>query len=668
MKDLEIDFVTSSIDDKYHLELVGDNVKIHKLPIGKNPDKLHYQSNKELLVYSWRAYWFARKLAKKEKYDLSLAFFGIPCGFIAMCLGLPYIVSLRGSDVPFYSKRFFIIDLIFFKYLSKIVWKKANAVVALSNDLIDIARKTSKKQEISVLYNGIDVEEFRPNEEILAKEKTFNILFVGRLIERKGLNFLLEAFSSLSVKYPNARLLVAGDGPLSQTYQQYAKDNNLEEKIEFLGVVKHEEIVKVYQRSHVFVLPSLNEALGNVTQEALASGLPMITTRTGAAEIVGKQGILIEKCSAREIEQGIEGFISDHKLREIASQESRQLAEKMSWKNVAVEYAKLFDNLLGAKKNIKKKNNKMKIFVKILIALGFIAWILKKISWQGVVSDFRQIDIWWAVAFAAIYTFGVVMSSYKWKIFLDFKKIKTNFYDVFMVYLTGTFINNFFPSIVGGDTYRAYRMGKSDGGKYLEATSTVLVDRITGFIGVMVLILVFSLFNINTVIQNPILLAINLIIIASLCVEVFLFVLRMLPIWGHVVRFVPKTVIDLLQDIRTYRKDYKILGKTIMLGAIYNFIGVGMATWMLFQDLHINIGFSEFIVAISIVSIVSAIPISIGNIGIKEWAYLTFFGMFGVSGEAVISIAIFGRVIQMFVSFFALPFYLQEKKENDISS
>jgi glycosyltransferase involved in cell wall biosynthesis len=342
--DLEIDFVTSSVD-KFRTEKVGDNITIHFLDINKKGN-FHFQSMKDLLVYSWKAYWYSKKLMKKNKYDLCHAFFGIPCGYIAMKLRIPYIVSLRGSDIPFYNNRFYFLDKFVFKKLSKKIWKKAKAVVALSHDSIELARKTSKKQSISVIYNGINIKEFYPDQEILQKEKTFNILFVGRLIERKGAIYLLKAFRKISSKYSEARLLIAGGGPLKDTFQNFAKENNLEGKIKFYGIVKHDEIADLYRKSHIFVLPSLNEALGNVTQEALASGLPIITTKTGAAELIDTNGLIIEKGNSQDIKEKLTQVIENKDLREKMSQRSRQLAENMSWENTAKKYFDLYKKCL----------------------------------------------------------------------------------------------------------------------------------------------------------------------------------------------------------------------------------------------------------------------------------------------------------------------------------
>ncbi len=662
--DLYVDLVTSSADKKYHLEKIGENVKIHKLPIGKNNSKMHFQTNKDLLVYSWKAYWFSRKLIRKEKFDVTLAFFGIPCGYIAKKLGLPYAVSLRGSDVPFYNNRFRLLDKLFFRHMSKNIWKKAEAVVALSNDLANLAKKSAPEQKITVVRNGINIEEFCPRAEILREEKTFNILFVGRLIERKGGIYALEAFRDLAKKYDNIRLLIAGEGPLQEEYKKFTKENNLEDMIYFLGIVKHSEIAKLYQKSHIFILPSLSEALGNVTQEALASGLPIITTDTGAAELMEGNGFIIKKKSSQDIFDGLEKIINNEDLRQEMSQKSRKISQSMSWAETATHYIQILNNAF-MKKNEIKKNNKLKLFLKLIATTLFVSWIFLKINWSEVLFYFRQMDIWWMGAFVLIYAFGIAISSYKWKILADFKGFGIKLVDLFKIYLTGTFINNFFPSIIGGDAYRSYMLGKAGKGRYLEATSTVLIDRITGFAGVMLLILVFSLFNLKAVFGNKILLITNALIVAFFAGNFLIVILRKMTIWNYVKKILPEKINKMIQEILSYQK-HEILFKSLFWGAFFNFLGVGLATWMLFLDLHIPISFVNFMIAISIISIVSSIPVSIGNIGIKEWAFITFFGIFGVDGEAAISIAIFGRFLQMLVSFFAIPYYLKEKNRKKL--
>jgi uncharacterized membrane protein YbhN (UPF0104 family) len=101
-----------------------------------------------------------------------------------------------------------------------------------------------------------------------------------------------------------------------------------------------------------------------------------------------------------------------------------------------------------------------------------------------------------------------------------------------------------------------------------------------------------------------------------------------------------------------------------MYSFIFSLVGIGILNYVLFLALGINITILNFLSVVFLISIISALPISINNIGLKEWAYITFFGLFGVNPAAAVTVAIVSRTIQMVVSFFALPIYLKRKKSS----
>lgn len=662
---LEVDLITSSTDKKYSLEKIGDNIRIHKLPIGDKRNNLHSQSEKDLLIYSWKAYFYAKKLISKNNYDLTHSFFTVPCGFISWRLfkkyGIPYVVSLRGADVPGYAERFSFIYKILTPLIVKI-WKDSAEIVSNSEGLKELALESNPKQKIDIIYNGINTQEFKPDDSLKKNSKFIITPGASRITSRKGLQYLIEAVYKLSQKYPNIYLKIIGDGDERTRLEELIKKLNIEDKVEFLGQISHENIFSYYQEANVFVLPSLNEGMSNTMLEALSSGLPIIATDTGGSkELIeeGENGYIIKMKNSDDIAQKLERLISNPELRKRMGENSRKRALELSWESVAEKYATVYGLVC---EKMKKKSRKKNLLLKILVAVGFISWLAYKIKWNDVLFYFKQMDIWWMFSFVVIYAIGIGISAYKWKILADFKKINLKYWDLFKIYITGAFINNFLPSIIGGDTYRSYMLGKAGKGKYIEATSTVLADRITGFAGVMLLILIFSLINIETVLKSNILVLINIAIVAFFVVNLAIVFIRQLSIWNSLKRFIPGKVGKIIREILSYHRQ-DILAKSLIWGMIFNFVGVTLATWMLFLDLHIAISFTNFVIAISIISIVSSIPVSIGNIGIKEWAFVTFFGIFGVNGEAAISIAIFGRFLQMIVSFSAIPFYLQSKKD-----
>jgi len=347
---LKVDLVTSSVDNKYHKEKIGENVIIHKLPIGKNQTNLHFQSQKDLLIYAWKAYWFSKKLAVKNNYNLTHSFFTVPSGFISYLLKkqlkIPYIISLRGSDVPGYSDRFSLIYN-FLTPLIKFIWKKADAVVSNSEGLKKLALKTNSNQKIEIIYNGIDTSKFKSNDE--KDEKEFIITpGASRITDRKGLNYLIEAIAKLTPKYPQIKLKIMGDGNARVALEKQVEKLNISDKTEFLGRIPREKTTSYYQESSLFVLPSLNKGMSNAMLEALASGLPIITTNTGGAEELvsnEKNGYLIKMKNSADIAKKIEKLITHPELRKKMGKASREKALEMNWKKIAEDYYKLYERV-----------------------------------------------------------------------------------------------------------------------------------------------------------------------------------------------------------------------------------------------------------------------------------------------------------------------------------
>ncbi len=306
-------------------------------------------------------------------------------------------------------------------------------------------------------------------------------------------------------------------------------------------------------------------------------------------------------------------------------------------------------------------NKYLKFFLKLAISLGFVAWIVFKTNWIQVLFYLREISIWKLVLYIILIVLGMVVSSYKWKLLAEFKNIKHSLWDYFRFYQAGTFINNFMPSFIGGDTFRAYQIGRSEK-KYMEAASSVILDRVTGFVGSTILVVLFSFLNIEKILKINVLLLVDSLVLASLVLDFFIVKFRKMAFWEKISRFLPQKLVKLFAELDEYSGNSHILAKTIGWGMIFGVVGVAIPNLVLFWALNLKIGILNYLSVIFLISIITAVPISINNIGIKEWAYVTFFGAFGINSAAVVTISILSRFIQMIISFFALPTYLKSKK------
>ena len=339
-----VDLVTSSPDEHQVIEVLEEDVQIHKLNIGKNGN-LHHQSQLDLIRYSYKAYTYADGLLRANDYDVIHAFFGVPCGALAMRLGkkhhIPYIVSLRGSDVPGYSERFAFL----YNFLRPIivrVWKKAFRVISNSQGLKDLALLSAPEQEIGIIPNGVDTERFFPTEAPVGEW----VITAGatRLTQRKGLHLIIEAMPKLLCHNPKVVFEIMGDGASEEALRQRAHELGVHASVRFLGRIPATETVTYYQRAKVFVLPSANEGMSNALLEALACGLPAVVTDTGGSSelVVEKENGLVIERTVTAIEEALLYLLTHEEEREKMGRMSRVRAEAQSWSQVAEAYQAVY--------------------------------------------------------------------------------------------------------------------------------------------------------------------------------------------------------------------------------------------------------------------------------------------------------------------------------------
>jgi glycosyltransferase involved in cell wall biosynthesis len=339
--DLSFDVVTSSTGGA-RIEQFSGNTRVHFLDIGKKGD-LHYQTIRDLLSYSRKALRYARSLARKEEYDLCHAFFGVPCGYIANRLGLPYIVSLQGSDVPFFNERFRVLDRLLLGRMSRRIWRRASWVVANSKGLRDLAHKTSPDRRIEIIPNGVDTHLFQPGEK---SGEGLRVVCVARLIRRKRIDLLIRAIAEL--REEPVSLSLAGTGNEEDRLKALAREIGVEDKVRFAGYVEHGEIPAFFQAGDIFALPSVSEGMSIAILEAMASGLPILMNDTGgSSEILedGANGFLLESGSVTDIVRRIREFLGNRELLRRQGAVSRKKAEDLSWTRIADQYADLYHEM-----------------------------------------------------------------------------------------------------------------------------------------------------------------------------------------------------------------------------------------------------------------------------------------------------------------------------------
>jgi glycosyltransferase involved in cell wall biosynthesis len=348
---LSVDLVTTAADNKERTEDLGGGVKIHYININKDRDRLKHQSARDLIMYTYKAYQKSAQLMRGEKYDYIHAFFGVPCGSIAQRLSrrfrVPYIVSLRGADVPGFSDRY---DKLYpwLRGHIRSVWRGADRVIANSKTLKELALQTAPQQKIDIIYNGVDTELFTPHTDVARADGTFVILTASRLMRRKGINFIIDAFARLRDQHPERKMkmiIAGGAGDASDELHAQTQNLRLSEHVLFTGEYNGaQDIVPAYQNADAFVMASLNEGMSNNMLEALACGLPVVMSRTGGAEILtdGANALIVDRANSDAIATALERILLDERRAQDMSHAARTLAETLSWAQAANRYEQVY--------------------------------------------------------------------------------------------------------------------------------------------------------------------------------------------------------------------------------------------------------------------------------------------------------------------------------------
>jgi glycosyltransferase involved in cell wall biosynthesis len=227
----------------------------------------------------------------------------------------------------------------------KRVFDKSEAVIAVSNSLKNDIKDYCKHKEILVIPNMVDTSVFSVNVKRDSDEFTF--LSVCYLTHKKGIDILLKAFSIAFKDKDNVKLEIGGDGEESNNLKILSKNLGLENKVNFLGNLTRDEVVKVIQNCDAFVLPSRFETFGVVFIEALACGKPIIATRgEGPNDIVNEfNGILVEKENIDDLVDAMKSLYNNH-YKYNASKIMHDCEKRFSEESVSKMIIEVYERIL----------------------------------------------------------------------------------------------------------------------------------------------------------------------------------------------------------------------------------------------------------------------------------------------------------------------------------
>ena len=322
------------------------NVRVVGLPVLR---RYIYRTNPlELISFTISAVFYAMFFIRRNQYDMCLAIHGIPSGWAALFIykvfKIPYIVSLRGGDVPGFLPQSY--DRLHKKvsFLTRAYWRHARLLITNSLGLKEIADRTAKtiRKSVEVIPNGIDSSFFVPNY-AQRDNQAIRIIYAGRITLQKGLEGFIDALILCRPEIKNKFYFeIIGEGPLKDGLKaKYA--SLIEESILiFSGWLSKEELLERYQKAHIFALPSLYEGMSNSLLEAMASGCMVIASNiAGNNELVksGINGFLFNIHDRAGLEDILVKALNyKQSVIEDMGRSSRSIADRYSWVEVAQRY------------------------------------------------------------------------------------------------------------------------------------------------------------------------------------------------------------------------------------------------------------------------------------------------------------------------------------------
>jgi glycosyltransferase involved in cell wall biosynthesis len=319
---------------------VEHGITVHRLRTGRaSPDR---STVAEMCRYILTASRKGPSIARSAQCDATIAFFSIPSGIVArwllLRLGLPYVVSLRGSDVPGHDRT---LDRqhSLTRPTRRAVLRRAGAIVANSDSLAATSR-AADPFPVRVIANGVDCERFCPAVTPIPVAP-FRLLFVGRVHREKNLGAVIAQLPAL----PEIELLVAGDGAQRAELTDHAVTLGVADRVRWLGWQAKDALPKLYREAHALVNPSLYEGSPNVVLEAMASGLPTVASDTpGNRSVVrqGENGLLFPLAEPAELRAALARLAADRSLAHRLGENGRARAvAEFSWIRCAESYLEL---------------------------------------------------------------------------------------------------------------------------------------------------------------------------------------------------------------------------------------------------------------------------------------------------------------------------------------
>ena len=243
----------------------------------------------------------------------------------------------------------------FIREIEKFVVRKCDVVtVGTEAARAKIMKKAGLKEgNIKTVYNFVNTGKFRTKKYDWKKKNGISgrmVLFVGKLIPNKGVEYLLRAAPAVVERFPDTHFVFVGpasfESEKKNKWLELCKELDIEDSVTFTGAVSNQELYEIYKAADAFCFPTMRETFGVVLAEAMAAGLPVISSNIPVVrEVVGDAGILVPRCDVKAIVEAIEKVLSDRKLSDGMKKKSLKRKEMFGKNEVLQGYLDLYQEL-----------------------------------------------------------------------------------------------------------------------------------------------------------------------------------------------------------------------------------------------------------------------------------------------------------------------------------
>ena len=184
----------------------------------------------------------------------------------------------------------------------------------------------------------------------LGPQDTITIVVISRLFYNKGIDLLTAAIPRILENHPNTRFIIGGSGPKAIDLEQMIEQNVLQDRVEMLGSIRHDEVRDIMVRGHIYLHPSLTEAFGTVIVEAASCGLYVVCTQVGGIpEVLPSHMTVFAKPEEDDLVAATGRAIAALRANKVRTERFHDQVKNMySWTNVAIRTERVYNGISGA--------------------------------------------------------------------------------------------------------------------------------------------------------------------------------------------------------------------------------------------------------------------------------------------------------------------------------